>query len=134
MDAKQLVQQLCDQMAMRDAEALRPFLADDIIYQNAGMEAAVGIDDVIANLEFQMSMFPDTYEYETLNVVAEGNLVMNERLDFMSAPDGSKHGLPVMGMFVVADGKVTRWTDYWDSALLGKMMSGDDYSSLVPRR
>jgi len=133
MDAKQVVQQLCDGMVKRDAEALRPFLAEDVVYQNAGMKAAIGIDDVLANLAFQISMFPDSYEYQTINAVAEGNLVMNERLDFVSAPDGSTHGLPVMGTFVVADGKITRWTDYWDSALIGKMMSGEDYSALIPR-
>jgi limonene-1,2-epoxide hydrolase len=38
-----------------------------------------------------------------------------------------------MGTFVVRDGKIVRWTDYWDSGLIGKMMSGDDYGALVPR-
>ena len=58
---------------------------------------------------------------------------MNERLDYIRGPDGNRHGLPVMGSFVVKDGKIVRWTDYWDSALIAKMMSGEDYSSLVPR-
>jgi limonene-1,2-epoxide hydrolase len=37
-----------------------------------------------------------------------------------------------MGTFVLEDGKISRWTDYWDTALPGKMMSGQDVSSLVP--
>ena len=78
-------------------------------------------------------MFPDSYEYETLNTVSEGDVVMNERLDYIRGPDGNRHGLPVMGSFVVKDGRIVRWTDYWDSALIAKMMSGEDYSSLVPR-
>lgn len=38
MPAKEVVQQFCSGMRNRDAEALRPYLADDVVYQNAGME------------------------------------------------------------------------------------------------
>jgi limonene-1,2-epoxide hydrolase len=80
----------------------------------------------------QFAMFPDSYEYKTINIVAAGQIVMNERLDMIKGPDGTMHGLPVMGTFVVRDGKITRWTDYWDSGLIGKMMAGEDYRALLP--
>jgi limonene-1,2-epoxide hydrolase len=133
MSAKEVVQQFCSGMRNRDAEALRPYLADDVVYQNAGMPAAEGIEATLAALTFQFEMFPDSYEYETMNVVSEGDVVMNERLDYIRGPDGNRHGLPVMGSFVVKNGKIVRWTDYWDSALIAKMMSGENYGSLVPR-
>ena len=133
MSAKEVVQRFCDGMVDRDAEALRPLLADDVVYQNAGMAAAEGIEATIAALAFQFEMFFDSYEYETINVVTENDVVMNERLDYVRGPDGTRHGLPVMGTFVVKDGKITRWTDYWDSALIAKMMSGEVDDSLVPR-
>jgi limonene-1,2-epoxide hydrolase len=41
-------------------------------------------------------------------------------------------GVPVMGTFVLHDGKIARWTDYWDTGLPMKMMSGEDVSALVP--
>lgn len=132
MEAKQVVQEFCDLMVKRDAAMLRPYLADGVVYQNVGMAAAVGIEAVLENLAGQFSMFPDSYEYRTVNVVAEGDVVMNERVDMVKGPDGRVHGLPVMGTFVVGDGKITRWTDYWDSGLIAKMMSGEDYSLLVP--
>ena len=50
----------------------------------------------------------------------------------IKGPDGNLHGVPVMGTFVVTDGKISRWTDYWDTSLPGKMMTGEDYSALVP--
>lgn len=133
MAAKDLVQQFCDLMANRDAEALRPLLADDIAYQNVGMEVASGIEAVLENVAGQFAMFPDSYEYRTVNVVAEGDIVMNERIDMITGPDGKAHGLPVMGTFVVRDGKIVRWTDYWDSGLIMKMMTGEEYSALVPQ-
>jgi len=133
MAAKDVVQEFCDLMIKRDAEALRPLLADDIVYQNVGMEAAAGIETVLANVAGQFAMFPDSYEYRTVNVVAEGDIVMNERIDMITGPDGNAHGLPVMGVFVVRDDKIVRWTDYWDSGLLMKMMTSEDTSALVPQ-
>jgi limonene-1,2-epoxide hydrolase len=133
MAAKQVVQEFCSLMAKRDPDLLRPYLADSVVYQNTGMAAASGIEDVIANLAAQFSMFPDSYEYQTINCVADADLVMNERLDKIKGPDGVIHALPVMGTFVVRDGKIVRWTDYWDSGLIGKMMAGEDYSALVPK-
>jgi limonene-1,2-epoxide hydrolase len=133
MDAKQVVQEFCDLMVKRDAESLRPYLADDVVYQNTGMPAASGLEDVLANLAGQFAMFADSYEYTTINIVADGGVVMNERLDHVKGPDGKVHALPVMGTFIVRDGKITRWTDYWDTGLIGKMMSGEDYRELVPK-
>jgi len=132
-DAKQIVQDFCDRMVKRDGESMRSFLADDAVYQNAGMPAAEGIDEVIANLAGQFAMFADSYEYKTIACVDEGNVVMNERLDCVRGPSGAVHELPVMGTFVVENGKIRRWTDYWDSALMGKMMAGEDTSELVPK-
>jgi limonene-1,2-epoxide hydrolase len=132
MDAKQVVQEFCDLMVKRDASALRPYLAGGVVYQNVGMEAASGIESVLENVAAQFAMFPDSYEYCTVNIAAEGDVVMNERVDMVKGPDGRLHGLPVMGAFVVRDGKISRWTDYWDSGLIAKMMAGEDYSVLVP--
>jgi limonene-1,2-epoxide hydrolase len=133
MDAKQAVQEFCDLMVKRDPELLRPYLADDVVYQNTGMPAAAGIEDMLANVAGQFAMFPDSYEYTTINATADGDVVMNERLDHIKGPDGAVHALPVMGTFVVRDGKITRWTDYWDTGLIAKMMSGEDYADLVPK-
>jgi limonene-1,2-epoxide hydrolase len=133
MAAKETVQEFCDLMIERDPETLRRLLADDIVYQNTGMEAASGIDAVLESLGAQFAMFPDSYEYRTVNIVAEGDIVMNERIDMIKSAGGTTHGLPVMGTFIVRQGKIVRWTDYWDSGLIVKMMSGEDYSALVPR-
>jgi limonene-1,2-epoxide hydrolase len=131
-DAIEIVQQFCDRMVARDTDSLRPFLADDVVYQNCGMPATVGVDAVLANLAGQFGMFPDSYEYVTKNIAANGDVVLTERLDLISGADGIVHGLPVMGTFVVTGGRISRWTDYWDTALPGKMLSGQDVAALVP--
>ncbi|TFV88891.1 limonene-1,2-epoxide hydrolase family protein [Blastococcus sp. CT_GayMR16] len=130
-DSANVVRQFCDLMVTRDASALRAFLADDAIYQNAGMPASVGAAAIVENLAGQFGAFPDSYEYKTINLAADGDVVLTERLDMIATPTGVQ-GVPVMGTFVVRDGKIVRWTDYWDTSLPGKMMTGEDVSALVP--
>ena len=126
-----IVQEFCDLMVKRDVEVLRPFFTADAVYQNCGMPATVGVDAIIDNLAGQFAMFPDSYEYVTKNIAANGNVVMTERLDMISTPSGAQ-GVPVMGTFVLKDGKIKRWQDYFDTALPMKMMTGQDVSGLVP--
>jgi limonene-1,2-epoxide hydrolase len=130
-DALRIVQEFCDLMVKRDAEALRPFFTADAVYQNCGMPATVGVDAIIENLAGQFAMFADSYEYVTKNIAANGDVVMTERLDMISTPTGAQ-GVPVMGTFVLTDGKIGRWQDYFDTALPAKMMTGQDVSGLVP--
>lgn len=130
-DAVSLVRDFCELMAKRDPSALRPYLADEAVYQNTGMPATVGADAILQNLAGQFDAFPDSYEYKTINIAGEGSVVLTERLDYIRTPSGVQ-GVPVMGAFVVRDDKIVRWTDYWDTSLPAKMVSGEDVSALVP--
>src|ERR1700678_1015668 len=106
-DSAGVVQEFCDLMAKRDAESLRRLVADDAVYQNTGMPASVGVDAIIENLAGQFAMFPDSYEYRVQHIAANGDVVMTERLDMIKGLDGTRHGVPVMGTFVVRGGKIT---------------------------
>jgi len=120
-------------MERRDAEALRPLLAEGAIYQNVGMPAFTGPDAIVENMAAQFAMFPDAYAFEIVNLASEGFVVLTERLDYIQTPDGSKPAIPVMGTFVVDDdGRITRWTDYFDLNLIMKLLQGEDISALVP--
>lgn len=102
------------------------------MYQNVGMPAAVGAEAIAANLGQQSAVFPDSYAYQMINIAAAGNTVLTERLDMIKTRAGDIVGVPVVRTFVVRDGKIARWTDYWDTSLPMKMMTGEDVSSLVP--
>jgi limonene-1,2-epoxide hydrolase len=81
----------------------------------------------------QFAMFPDAYAFEVVNVASDGAVVLTERLDYIQALDGSKPAVPVMGTFVVGeDGKLTRWTDYFEMTLTVKLLQCEDISALVP--
>ena len=98
------------------------------------MPAFTGPDAIVENMAAQFAMFPDAYTFEIVNLASEGSVVLTERLDYIQAPDGkSKPAIPVMGAFVVdGDGRITRWTDYFDLNLTIKLLQGEDISALVP--
>lgn len=128
-----VVRKFCALMEKRDAEALRPLIADNAVYQNVGMPASNGVDAIVQNMAAQFAMFPDAYAFEIVNMASDGPVVLTERLDYIQAPDGSKPAVPVMGTFVVGEnGKITRWTDYFDVSLTVKLLQGEDISALVP--
>jgi limonene-1,2-epoxide hydrolase len=128
-----VVRRFCALMEGRDAEALRPLIADNAVYQNVGMPASNGVNAIVENMAAQFAMFPDAYAFEIVNMASDGPVVLTERLDYIQAPDGSKPAVPVMGTFVVGqDGKITRWTDYFDVSLTVKVLQGEDISALVP--
>jgi limonene-1,2-epoxide hydrolase len=128
-----VIRKFCALMEGRDAQALRPLIADNAVYQNVGMPASTGVDAIVENMAAQFSMFPDAYAFEIVNIASDGPVVLTERLDYIQAPDGSKPAVPVMGTFVVGeDGKIIRWTDYFDVSLTVKILQGEDISALVP--
>jgi limonene-1,2-epoxide hydrolase len=128
-----VVREFCALMEKRDPEALRPFITDDAVYQNVGMPATTGVEAILQNMGAQFAMFPDAYAFEIVNIAADGQVVLTERLDYIRTPAGTVAGVPVMGTFVVDDrGKITRWTDYFDVSLPIKILQGEDIRALVP--
>ena len=79
-DAERVVRDLCDAFAKHDAEALRPFLTDDVVYHNIPMDPAVGIDAAIAFVDGFFGMC-EGMRIETLHLAVSGNVVLTERVD-----------------------------------------------------
>jgi limonene-1,2-epoxide hydrolase len=78
-------------------------------------------------------MFPETYEFEIVNLAASGPVVLTERVDRVGAGGGAPVApVPVMGRFEVDAGRITAWYDYFDTALVGKLFAGESVDDLVP--
>jgi len=130
-DPADVVLRFCELLSKRDAQAVRSHLAADAVYQNVGMAASVGADAIVADLANQYTMFPQTYRFEIKHLAVNGDVVLTERIDYLEGP-GMKMALPVMGTFVVKGDLIARWTDYFDSALIGKILGGEDVGGLIP--
>jgi limonene-1,2-epoxide hydrolase len=98
-----------------DAEALASFFAEDAVYENGPLEPVHGRDAICATLREFMAMGGEV-DVEMRHMVAEGAVVMTERVDFF-ATEGRKVSLPVMGIFEVRDGVICAWRDYFDLSL-----------------
>jgi limonene-1,2-epoxide hydrolase len=122
-DAERVVRDFCATFEKHDAEALRPFFTDDVVYHNMPMDPAVGADDAVAFIAGFFAMC-ESMVIETLHLAVRGNVVLTERVDTFTvgqivAP------LPVMGTFEIRDGKISAWRDYFDLTQITKALSGD---------
>ena len=62
-------------------------------------------------------------EFEIVNMVATGDVVMTERVDTFHMGERTIV-LPVMGVFEVVHGKIAAWRDYFDLNTWTKQASG----------
>ncbi len=122
-DAERVVLDMCADFEKHDAEALRKYFTDDVVYHNIPMDAAVGIDDTITFITGFLAMF-DSLVIEMRHLAVRGNIVLTERLDTFKMGD-KVADLPVMGTFEIRDGKISGWRDYFDMAQITKMLSGE---------
>ncbi|HMK63391.1 MAG TPA: limonene-1,2-epoxide hydrolase family protein [Acidimicrobiales bacterium] len=122
-DAEKVVREFCDAVIAHDAEVLRPFFSDDVVYHNIPMDPAVGIEATVAFLAGFMSMF-DKMEIEISHLAVRGDVVLTERVDTLTMGQVTAP-LPVMGTFEIHDGKIRAWRDYFDMAQITKMLSGE---------
>jgi limonene-1,2-epoxide hydrolase len=98
--------------AARDYDTALPLLSGDVEYHNIPIAAVHGREAVKEQLEFLMGMSEGS-EWRIDRAVADGELVMNERVDRFLI-NGKWAELPVAGVFVVRDGLITLWRDYFD--------------------
>jgi limonene-1,2-epoxide hydrolase len=113
-DAEQLVREFCAAFEGHDAQALRPYFTDDVVYHNVPMDPAVGIEAAIAFIEMFFGMC-QAMTIETLHLAVRGDVVLTERIDTFTVGDKTAP-LPVMGTFEIRDGKISAWRDYFDMA------------------
>ena len=99
----------------RDIDRICGFFAEGAVYHNVPVKPIEGI----AGIRGIFQAFLDAFSYAELAIItlaAEPGLVLAERIDYFTMNDGRKIVLPVTGVFVVKNGKITRFSDYFDLA------------------
>jgi limonene-1,2-epoxide hydrolase len=81
-------------------------------------------------VKFQFDMF-DPISFRIRNLAEDGDTVLTERVDEVTA-NGVMAPVPVMGTFEVRDGRIVQWRDYFDMGLTGRLIGGEDVTSLLP--
>lgn len=121
-DARQVVRDFCAAWEARDQQRILDAFADDGVYHNMPMQPAVGKDAIKGLLGMILAPASDV-KFEIKHIVADGNVVLTERLDTF-VMGGKTVTLPVMGVFEVRDGKIAAWRDYFDLATWTKQAGG----------
>jgi limonene-1,2-epoxide hydrolase len=96
----------------RDAAKVASFFSKNAVYHNGPMEAVRGRDAIEVTLAGFMSM-GGRVDVDIIHIVAEGAIVMTERVDHVIGTEKTK-SLPIMGVFEVHDSAITAWRDYFD--------------------
>ena len=119
MTPAETVNAFCAALSKSDLDDAMRYIADDCRYHNIPMPVIEGAAGVRKTLESFIGLLGHI-KIETLRQVAQGEWVMNERLDHFAPPSGKPYGLPVAGSFRVQDGKITVWNDYFDVGQFSK--------------
>ena len=113
MDAAEVVDTFTARITALDFDGAFELVAPDIEYDNVPIgkvNGPEGIRSVFAQLD---AMGVDGMEWIVHRQVASDSTVMNERTDrFRAGPRSA--AIDVMGVFEVADGRITLWRDYFD--------------------
>ena len=129
--AGDVVRDFCAAIDRKDLAEVESLLDENVVYHNVGSEPALGREASLAVVKFQFDMF-DPIAFHIRNLAEDGDTVLTERVDEITA-NGVTAPVPVMGTFEIRDGRIVQWRDYFDMGLTGKLMGGEDVSSLLPR-
>jgi limonene-1,2-epoxide hydrolase len=107
------VRQFLDAWAGRDLEAILRNFAPNSVYHNVPVAPIRGIDGIRKIFQTFLDLFPDA-RLEIISLASAPNLVIAERVDHFTLHDGRKIKLPVTGVFVLENGLIQRFSDYFD--------------------
>lgn len=98
-------------------EAVRRYFTADTVWENHGLLTTTGPDEALGFYEqFSAATGMTGMKIDVLAIAATGGKVLTERIDWILDKDGAAvMKVPVMGIFEVADGRITAWRDYFDT-------------------
>lgn len=97
-----------------DFDRALTFIDDDCVYENVPFHTARGKARVGRDLRL-MGRALTAFDVDMVNIAADGGVVLTERVDHLSGRF-FRASIPLMGAFVVEDGRITQWRDYFDWA------------------
>ena len=106
----------------QNLQLMLDYFTDDIVWQDIPGETRSGKQ---ACADFMMPFMNKAkyFRMEPRNIVANGDLVMLERVDYLEFK-GVDTVLPVVAVFEMTDGKIRRWRDYFDLNMFEGQLPG----------
>ena len=104
-----------------DSDELVGYFSEDGIYYNMPTQPIQGKAQLKQFIGSFISNWTKT-NWDTLNIIGEGDVVIAERLDRTEVGD-IKVDLPCCGVFEMEEGKIKVWRDYFDMGTYTKPFS-----------
>lgn len=117
-----LIRQFITAWSRLDAKELASYFTEDDCYHNMPTQPVCGRENVEKLIAGFSSSWKST-EWEVLNLISSGNLVMAERVDRAQTSQGDV-ALPCVGVFEIEAGKIKVWRDYFDMATYANQLKG----------
>jgi limonene-1,2-epoxide hydrolase len=114
------VREFIEAWSSLDPERLAAYFTDDGTYYNMPTQPVTGranVQNFIANF---LATWSET-QWDIVNIIGEGDLVIAERLDRTKTSLGDVD-LPCTGVFEMEGGKIKVWRDYFDLGTFMKAM------------
>ena len=100
--------------AWSDPDKSVTFLSDNASVRMEEDKPAV-VGPAAVGAAFKSFMTPGTtLSVKVLRTFVKGPVVVNSRVDTLKTKDKPDQSFPVVGVFVVKNGKIAEWTDYLD--------------------
>jgi limonene-1,2-epoxide hydrolase len=122
-DATAVVEAFLRRMETMDIEGAFELLADEVVYQNYPLPADRGVEAVTKTLR-RFAKVMTEFRVEMHHIAETDGVVLTERTDVLVGPM-LYLDIRVNGTFVVRDGKIVLWRDYFDvGETLLKLVAG----------
>ena len=109
-------------LCAKDIDGALAMVTDDCEYDNVPMRKVHGPGGIRETLEPFLAGC-SRVEWLVHHQAATGDVVMNERLDRFEMGERWIE-IPVAGLFVLRDGKIALWRDYFDLATFQRSIGG----------
>jgi len=113
-EAKKIVTDFLMSWGGRDVDRIMSFFTPDAVYHNVPVAPIAGAKAIREIFDAFLGAF-ETIALDIVTIAGENDLVLAERVDrFTLKADGKYFELPVNGVFELKDGKIHRFSDYFD--------------------
>ncbi|MGW2709609.1 nuclear transport factor 2 family protein [Streptomyces sp. NPDC001356] len=120
-DNDTLVREFVDTFNGKDADALAPFLADDVLFTAYGDAPVRGRDAVIALWKGVFANFGQI-KFETVHQAVNGDVVIAEQIHGLALPGGELAPVMNLAVYELRDGRIAAWRDYTNPAYASTLL------------
>ncbi len=112
---RETVEKMWNALTAFDWETLKSCLADDVHYEDVPTEdpGAHGPENVVKRLAIAFDQLVD-HQHTIHHLVCEGDVVFLDHTEVWTFKTGEKATNQFATLHEMKDGKVAKWSDYWD--------------------